>query len=149
MIAVLFIKKKGHMKQILKGQCHEIIDSGFFHESVSPKPLSKPLGLFRIFSKIRGDIRSSRWWQKKNIWEEESTYRYIFAFKFSSLILFPFFATMSMIPAPILPPVLLTPPASTTLAKLVAKFAASVVDTGGNFAAGIVDTGGKFATGCR
>jgi hypothetical protein len=34
--------------------------SGFFHESVSPKPLSTPLGPFRIFSKIRGDIRSSR-----------------------------------------------------------------------------------------
>ncbi len=49
------------------------------------------------------------------------------------------------------------PPVSTTLAKLVAKFAASVVatsgkfvacvvDTGDNFAAGVADTGGKFAT---
>ncbi len=37
------------------------------------------------------------------------------------------------------------PPLSTTLAKLVAKFA--VVDTGGKFAAGVVDTGGKFAAG--
>jgi hypothetical protein len=62
-----------------------------------------------------------------------------------------------------LPPVLLTPvvnlpPVSTTLAKLVEKFAAGVADTGGkvaagvvdtgsNFAAGVVDTGGKFATG--
>jgi hypothetical protein len=34
------------------------------------------------------------------------------------------------------------PPVSTTLATLVAKFAAGVVDTGGNFAAGVVDTGG-------
>jgi hypothetical protein len=33
--------------------------SGFFHESVSPKPLSIPLGPFRFFSKILGDIRSS------------------------------------------------------------------------------------------
>jgi hypothetical protein len=32
----------------------------FFHESVSPKPLSIPSGPFRNFSKIRGDIRSSR-----------------------------------------------------------------------------------------
>jgi hypothetical protein len=32
----------------------------FFHESVSPKPLSIPLGPFRIFPKIRGYIRSSR-----------------------------------------------------------------------------------------
>ncbi len=34
------------------------------------------------------------------------------------------------------------PPVSTTLVKLVAKFAAGVVDTGGKFAAGVVDTGG-------
>jgi hypothetical protein len=34
--------------------------SVFFHESVFPKPLSIPFGSFRIFSKIRGDIRSSR-----------------------------------------------------------------------------------------
>jgi hypothetical protein len=34
--------------------------SGFFHESVSPQPQSIPLRPFRIFSKIRGDIRNSR-----------------------------------------------------------------------------------------
>jgi hypothetical protein len=45
----------------LKGQCHEIFDfCFFFHESVSPKPLSIPIEPFRIFSKILGDIRSSR-----------------------------------------------------------------------------------------
>jgi hypothetical protein len=32
-------------------------------------------------------------------------------------------------------------PVSTTLAKMVKKFATGVVDTGGNFAAGVVDTG--------
>jgi hypothetical protein len=31
---------------------------------------------------------------------------------------------------------------STTLAKLVAKFAAGVADTGGKFTTGVVDTGG-------
>ncbi len=36
------------------------------------------------------------------------------------------------------------PPVLTTLAKLVEKFSAGVVDTGGKFA---VDTSGKFATG--
>ncbi len=46
---------------ILKGQCHETFASGFFHESVSPQPQSIPLGPFRIFSKIRGDIRKSRY----------------------------------------------------------------------------------------
>jgi hypothetical protein len=45
---------------VLKGQCYEIFAFGFFHESVSPKPLSIPLGPFRFFLKIRGDIRSSR-----------------------------------------------------------------------------------------
>jgi hypothetical protein len=44
----------------LKGLGHEIFDFWFFHESVSPKPLSIPLGPFRISSKIRGDICSSR-----------------------------------------------------------------------------------------
>jgi hypothetical protein len=34
--------------------------SGFFHESSSPKPLKITVGSFRIFSKIRGDIRKSR-----------------------------------------------------------------------------------------
>ncbi len=51
----------------------------FFHESVSPKPLSIPIEPFRIFSKIRGDIRSSRCttgvadtgdkWQKSSNWQ--------------------------------------------------------------------------------
>ncbi len=40
-----------------------------------------------------------------------------------------------------MPPVSLIPVA-TTLAKLVAKFAAGVADTGGKFATGVVDTGG-------
>ncbi len=31
---------------------------GFFHESVSPRPLSILLGPLRIFTKIRGDIRN-------------------------------------------------------------------------------------------
>jgi hypothetical protein len=36
------------------------------------------------------------------------------------------------------------PPVSTTLGKMVAKFAAGVVDTGGKFAAGVVDIGGNL-----
>jgi hypothetical protein len=34
------------------------------------------------------------------------------------------------------------PPVSTTLGKLVEKFAAGVIDTGGKIAAGVVNTGG-------
>jgi hypothetical protein len=41
-----------------------------------------------------------------------------------------------------LTPVASLPPVSTTLGKLVAKFAAGVADTGGKFATGVVDTGG-------
>jgi hypothetical protein len=41
-------------------------------------------------------------------------------------------------------PVANLPPVSTTQGEQVAKFAASVVDTGGNFAAGVVDTGGNL-----
>jgi hypothetical protein len=44
------------------------------------------------------------------------------------------------------------PPVSTTQAKLVAKFAAGVVDAGGKFATGInntSETGGKVCRRCR
>jgi hypothetical protein len=48
---------------------------------------------------------------------------------------------------PLLPPVSVTPVAnlptvSTTLAKLVAKFAVGVIYNDGKFATGVVDTGG-------
>ncbi len=36
-------------------------------------------------------------------------------------------------------------PGSKSHEKLVAKFAASVIDTGGKFAAGVLDTGGNFS----
>jgi hypothetical protein len=42
----------------LKGQCHEIFESGFFHGSVFLKPLSIPLGPFRIFSLILNDTNA-------------------------------------------------------------------------------------------
>ncbi len=44
----------------LKGQCHEIFDFRFFHESVSPKAMSIPLGPFQNLTKILRDILSSR-----------------------------------------------------------------------------------------
>jgi hypothetical protein len=46
------IKKRDNVTRFLT--------SGFFHESVSPKPLSMPLRPYLIFSKLLGDIRSSR-----------------------------------------------------------------------------------------
>ncbi len=50
----------GQAHERLKGQCHDIFDFWFFYESGSPNPLSVPLGPYRIFSKIRRNIRSSR-----------------------------------------------------------------------------------------
>ncbi len=47
-----------YRKIILKGSLtRDFQYQIFFHKSVSPRPLSIPLGPFRIFSKIRGDIR--------------------------------------------------------------------------------------------
>jgi hypothetical protein len=43
-------------------------------------------------------------------------------------------------------PVASLPPVSTTQAELVAKFAAKVLDIGGNFATDVIDTVGKFGT---
>ncbi len=37
----------------LKGQCHEIFDFRFFHESVSPQPLSILLGSSNVFTNLR------------------------------------------------------------------------------------------------
>jgi hypothetical protein len=70
----------------------------------------------------------------EHLWEADLTYRYIFAV--SSLILFPLFATNVVdtgdkFAAGSLTPVANLPPVSTTLAKLVAKFAIGVVDIHG------------------
>jgi hypothetical protein len=60
-LAILKPKLVFHFDHDLKGgQCHEILTTGYFHESVSLKPLSIPLGPFKIFLKICGDIRSSK-----------------------------------------------------------------------------------------
>jgi hypothetical protein len=106
----------------LKGQCHEIFASGFFYESVSPKPLSIPLGPFRIFSKIRGDIRSSRLTTGINDTGD----------KIASGIN----DTGGKV--------------ATGINDAGGKFATSftsVVDTSGKFATGVNDTGSKFAAG--
>jgi hypothetical protein len=47
-------------KRKFKGTVPWIFYFKFFHESVSPKPLSIPIGPFEIFLKICGNIRSSR-----------------------------------------------------------------------------------------
>jgi hypothetical protein len=61
-----------------RGSVTRFFAFGFFHESVSPKPLIMPIGPFQIFLKIRGDLCSSRFptgvvdtggkWQKSSSW---------------------------------------------------------------------------------
>ena len=48
------MENRGSLKEV----SHKISTWGFFHESVSPGPLSVLLGLFGIFTKIRRDIRN-------------------------------------------------------------------------------------------
>jgi hypothetical protein len=63
--------------------------SGFFHESVSPKPLSIPLGPFRKFAEIFAaqgapPVSVTPVANGKKIFNYiKVTYRYIFAFKFT------------------------------------------------------------------
>jgi hypothetical protein len=51
------LKNTGNVKGTVS---RDFFASGFFLEPVTPKPLIIPLGPFQFFSKIRGDIRSSR-----------------------------------------------------------------------------------------
>jgi hypothetical protein len=111
------LSRKSHIRLPLKGQCHEIFASGFFHESPFPKPLKMTLGSIRIFSKIRRDIRKSRCTTGGK------------------------FATGVNDTGGKLPPI------STTPAANLATSSACVVDTSGKFATGVNNTSGKFAAG--
>ncbi len=80
----------------LKGQCREIFDFWFFSWISFPQAPEYTIRAVSNFTKIRGNICSSRCtkWKKSSIikvliilfgqlWEEELTYRYIFAYKFT------------------------------------------------------------------
>jgi len=54
---VLVLGQGNSTGNVLKGHLTRDFQLQIFYESVSPRPLSIPLGRFRIFSKIRGDIR--------------------------------------------------------------------------------------------
>jgi hypothetical protein len=62
-----------HPRSLLKGQCHEVFDFSFFHESVSPKPLSIPQGPFQIFFEnleiftAQGALDTGGKWKKSTI----------------------------------------------------------------------------------
>jgi hypothetical protein len=101
----------------------------FFYESVSPQPQSIPLGPFRIFSKIRGDIRKSR--STTGVNDTGGKFATGVNDTGGKLLL------VSTTPAANLPQVSTTP---------AANFATSfpcAVDTGGKFATSVNDTGSK------
>jgi hypothetical protein len=117
------ILKKGRLLlHDLKGQCHEIFCFRFFSWITFPQAPDTviTLGSFRIFSKIRGDIRKLRCTTGVNDTGGK-------------------FATSVSDTGGKLPQV------STTPAANFATSSPCVVDTGGKFATGVNDTGGKFA----
>jgi hypothetical protein len=65
-----------------------------------------------------------------HLWNVDTTYKYIFAFKLTLEVSAAWYCSYYL------------QPLSTTLAKPVAKFAAGVVDTDGKFATGVVYTSG-------
>jgi hypothetical protein len=91
------------MDLITRDSVTRFFASGFFLESVSPKSLIIPLGPFRIFSKIRGDIHNSRFATGVNDtggkWKKLS----------SRKILMILFGHLSLTPVVNLPPVSLIP----------------------------------------
>ncbi len=107
--------------------------SGFFHESVSPQPQSIAFRPFRIFSKIRGDIRESRCTTGINDTGG----------KFATGVN----DTGGKIAAGINDTGGKFATVSATPVTNFSTIFASVVDTGGKFSTGVNDTGGKFATG--
>ncbi len=134
----------------------------FFINQFPPSPRVSHLDRFEFFSKIRGDIRSSRLTtgvQMKKIFNQKICNNFVVTPLDSRVNTYIHFCLQVHLKVSAawyyshcLPPVSLTPgsnlpPVSTTLVKLVAKFAAGVVDTGGKFATGVVDTGGNFAAG--
>ncbi len=117
----------------LKGLCHEIFWLLFFSRISFPLPQSIPLRPFRIFSKIRGDIRNSRFatgvnntggkWKKSSIrkiliilfghlWVVEETYIWIFEVHFqvpAAWYCSNYLPPVSMTPVANLPPVSFIP----------------------------------------
>jgi hypothetical protein len=106
----------------LKGQCHEIFASGFFHESASPSPPHP-----RVFHLDR----------------------FKFFRKFAEIFASQGAPPVSTTPAAKLPQVSTTsvanlPQVSATPAANYYTIFTGVVDTGGKFATSVNDTGGKL-----
>ncbi len=109
-------------KKALKGQCHAIFDFWLFYGSVFPEHLSIQPRPFQIFSKIRGDIRGSRYTTGVNDtggkWKKSSS-RKILIILFGHLQVylkvsaawycFHYLPPVSTTPVTNLPPVLLIP----------------------------------------
>jgi hypothetical protein len=142
----------------------------FFHKSVSPQPQSIPLGLFRIFSKILGDIRKSRCTTSINdtggkfatgvnntgckivAGINDTGGKFCHRYQQYRRQILPPVSLVLLIPLANMPLVSTTPaanlpPVSTIPAANFSTSLTSVVDTGGKYATGVNDIGGKFGAG--
>ncbi len=104
-----------------KGQCHEIFDFWFFHESVSSKPPSIPIRPEYPIRTVSNFFENLRRYSQVKVHHRYQRHTTLAA----------------NLPPVSLTPVANLPPVSTTQAKLVAKFSAGVFDTSGKFAAGV------------
>ncbi len=143
----------------LKGQCHEIFNFWFFSISfpqASENTITAISNFFensRRYSRLKVHHRCQRHrWQMEKIFKQKNFNNFVWAplgsrvniyINFCLQVHFKVSAAWNC--SHYLLPVSLTlvanlPPVSTAQGKLVAKFAAGVVDTCGKFAAGVVDT---------
>jgi hypothetical protein len=56
----LRIQEKNTGNVLLKGQCHEILEPGFFHQTIPPRSLIHGRKQFRIRLRVRRENRDSR-----------------------------------------------------------------------------------------
>ncbi len=151
-----------------KGQCHEIFDFWFFfNESVSPKAREYTIRAISNFSKICGDICSSRC--TTGVVNHKSFNYFVWTplgsrvnLQMHLCLQVHFKVSAAWYCSHYLPPVSLTPvanlpvllipvanllPVSLTLVANLPQESTTLAKLLAKFAAGVVDTGGKFATG--
>jgi hypothetical protein len=152
---------------ILKGQCHEIFDFWFFHESVSPKHLSIPLWPVRIFFensrsysrlKVHHRCQRHRWQMEKNF-KQKNFNNFVWAPMGSRVnkninfcLQVHFKVSAAWYCSHYLPPVSTTqvanlPPVSLRPVANLPAVSTAQEELVAKFAAGVVDTGGKFSVG--
>jgi hypothetical protein len=128
----LSCREKYRITVVLKGQCHEIFDYWFFHESVSPKHLSTVyhFGHFEFFRKFP-EIFAAHGVPPVSL-TPLAIRKIVIILGSRDNIYINFCLQVHFKVSAALCCSHYLPPVSTSQAELVAKFAAGVVDTGDN-----------------